>query len=218
MVAWLVWVDRRGSGARSGGIVTSGRRESRGRGWGVAVVVTCLAVAVAACSGGGATQASSTSAARAAQPAGSADAATGNGDSGGAGAANGKVVAEVCGLLAPAELKAQLGIDFPAGTAKDVSGSSATCEWEAQTGQSNALVSLTVEAFDPAQWAITKKLNGARPVPGLGDDAVFGFLDVLNVKKGDRDFTIEIVLMPAPSAAAMDSTKIELAKLVLPRL
>ncbi len=136
----------------------------------------------------------------------------------GGGTGGGKVVGDVCGLLTPEELKAQLGVDFPPGTAKDVSGSTATCDWEASAGQSSALVSLSVEAFDQSMWNITKKLNGARPVPGLGDDAVFGFLDVLNVKKGDRDFTIEVVIMPARPAATLDAAKIELAKLVLPRM
>ena len=130
----------------------------------------------------------------------------------------GKVVGDVCGLLRPEELKAQLGVDFPAGTEKQVSGSTATCDWEAQAGQSSALVSLSVEVFDAGMWDMTKKLQGARPVPGLGDDAVFGFLDILNVKEGSLDFAIEVVIMPAPSAATLVAAKIELAKLVLSRL
>ena len=137
---------------------------------------------------------------------------------GGGSTGGGKIVGDVCGLLKPEELKAQLGVDFPAGTEKQVSGSTATCDWEAQAGQSSALVSLSVEVFDAGMWDMTKKLQGARPVPGLGDDAVFGFLDILNVKKGSLDFAIEVVIMPAPSAATLDAAKIELAKLVLSRL
>ena len=45
-----------------------------------------------------------------------------------------------------------------------------------------------------------------------------GAPDPLNMKKGDRDFTIEVVIMPAPSANTLDAAKIELAKLVLSRL
>jgi hypothetical protein len=178
-------------------------------------VVACLAAVAVACSGGGSVQPGAS-----VQPGGSTEPGGGSaaGNAGGGNAGGGKVVGDVCGLLTPEELKAQLGVDFPPGTAKDVSGSTATCDWETQAGQSSALVSLSVEEFDSTMWDKTKKLNGARPVPGLGDDAVFGFLDSLNVEKGDLDFTIQMVMMPAPSAATLDAAKIELAKLVLSRL
>lgn len=172
-----------------------------------AFVTACGAGATPSGGGGGPTGGSSPTAGGGSSP------TAGGGPTGGS-----KVVGDVCGLLRPDELKAQLGVDFPAGTEKQVSGSTATCDWEAQAGQSSALVSLSVEVFDAGMWDMTKKLQGARPVPGLGDDAVFGFLDVLNVKKGGLDFTIEVVMMPAPSAATLDPAKIELAKLVLSRL
>ena len=177
---------------------------SGSRGPGRLLVIALAAALVAAC-GGGAT------------PAGGGPANGGATTPPGGGTGGGKVVGDVCGLLTPAELKARLGVDFPAGTEKQVSGSTATCDWEVQGGQSNAIVSLSVEKFEQSQWNIAKKLNGARPLSGLGDDAVFGFLDVLYVKKGDLDFTIEVVIMPAPSGS-LDAAKIELAKLVLSRL
>lgn len=169
---------------------------------------------VAACAGGATPAAGSPAGGGAAASVGSGGAAP----AGGGAPANGKVVGDVCSLLTPAELKAQLGVDFLAGTAKDVSGSTATCDWEVQGVQASALVSLMVEQFDQGQWNIAKKLTGARPQAGLGDDALFGFLDVLYVKKGDRDFTIEVVMSPALDPAALDTAKIELAKLVLSRM
>ncbi|MBA3876346.1 MAG: hypothetical protein C0498_05330 [Anaerolinea sp.] len=202
MVTWFAAMGRRGSRARSAGAMPGRTAGRPGRRALVAVLVGLALVAVA-CSGGGP-----------AQPGGSAQPGGGSGG----GNAGGKVVGDVCGLLTPEELKAQLGVDFPAGTVKFVSGSTATCDWETPVGQSSALVSLTVEAFDSTQWDMTKKRDSARPVPGLGDDAVFGFLDVLWVKKGDLDFTIQMVILPAPSAATLDAAKIELAKLVLSRL
>jgi hypothetical protein len=178
------------------------------------VLAIALATAlVAACSGSATPAGGSTAGAGATTPAGAgATAPTGGGSS-----INGKVVADVCSLLTPAEMKAQLGVDFPPGKVPEVSGSTATCEWQTPAGQSSALVSLSVEQFDQGQWNIAKKLNGARPQSGLGDDALFGFVDVLYVKKGDRDFTIQVVMMPAPSGS-LDEAKIELAKLVLSRL
>ncbi len=175
------------------------------------LAIALAAVLVAACGG------NATPAGGAPPPAGGgAPTQPGYGTAGG-GSGSGKVVGDVCSLLSPAELRAQLGVDFPPGTEKLVSGSTATCDWESSAGQSSAIVSLSVERFDQAQWNITKKLNGARPQSGLGDDAVFGFLDVLYVKKGNLDFTIEVVVMPAP-AGSLDAAKIQLAKLVLSRL
>jgi hypothetical protein len=187
----------------------SGRDEGRPAGWTLAVVVACLAAVAVACSGGGLAQPGGST-----QPGGGA----GGGSAAGSSSSSGKVVDNVCGLLTPEELKAQLGVVFPAGTEAQVSGSTATCDWEVQAGLSGAIVSLTVEAFRAAQWDMTKKGQGARPVPGLGDDAVFGFLDTLNVKKGSLDFTIEAVVTPARSADNLEAAKIELAKLVLSRL
>ena len=209
MVSWFAVTRRQGSRARSAGAAMPGRTAGRPTGGTFVVLVAGLALVAVACSAGAP-----------AQPGGSAGPGGGatGGNATGGNAGGGKVVGNVCGLLTPEELKAQLGVDFPPGTAKNVSGSTATCDWEAQAGQSSALVSLSVEAFDSTMWDMTKKLQGARPVPGLGDDAVFGFLDVLNVKKGDLDFTIQVVIMPAPSTGTLDAAKIELAKLVLSRL
>ena len=212
MVTWFAAMGRRGSRARGAGAAIPGRSEGRPRGWAL-VVVACLVAVAVACSGGGSAQPGGST-----EPGGgSGGGSSSGGSSSGGSSGGGKVVGNVCGLLTPEELKAQLGVDFPPGVAKDVSGSTATCDWEAQGGQSGALVSLSVEEFDSTQWNMMKKVNGARPVPGLGDDAVFGFLDVLYVKKGDLDFTIQVVIMPAPSGS-LDAAKIELAKLVLSRL
>lgn len=209
MVTWFAVTGLQGYRTRTVAAATPRRPGGRPRGWALAVVVACLAAVAVACSGGGTAQTGGST-----EPGGG----SGGGNAGGGNAGGGKVVGDVCGLLTPEDLKAQLGVDFPAGTAADVSGSTATCDWETQAGQSSALVSLSVEEFDSTMWDKTKKLDGARPVPGLGDDAVFGFLDTLNVKKGDLDFTIQMVVMPAPSAATLDAAKIELAKLVLSRL
>jgi len=178
-----------------------GRHEGRPGGRALVAVVAWLAAVTVACSGGGA-----------AQPGGSTEA---GGGSAAGNAGGGKVVGDVCGLLTTEELKGQLGVDFPPGIAKDVSGSTATCDWEAQAGQSSALVSLSLEEFDSTLWSKTKKL--ARPVPGLGDDAVFDSFDVLYVKRGNLDFTIQMVVA-GPSAANLDAVKLELARLVLSRL
>jgi hypothetical protein len=191
----------------------------------LAALAAILAAASIGCSGGGGIASAGAPGSAAGVAASAADAGGGNGSgaaaspTGIAGAPTaGKIVEDVCSLLSTPDLKSVLGIDFPAGSAKDVSGSTATCDWEVHTGTTDALVSLVVESFDQGQWDIAKKLDGSRTVPGLGDDAVLGFLDVLDVKKGDRDFTIEIVLMPAASAATLDDQKIQLARLVLGRL
>lgn len=186
------------------------------------VIVCALVVAlVAACGGGASPAATGSTGGGAATPAGGGAATPppggGSTPPGGGSSADGKVVGDVCGLLTPDELKTQLGVDFPQGTVKQVSGSTANCDWETSSGLSGALVSLTVEEFDEGQWKIAKKVEGARPQSGLGDDALFGFLDVLYVKKDNLDFTIQVVLMPAPTGS-LDNAKIELAKLVLSRL
>jgi hypothetical protein len=104
-----------------------------------------------------------------------------------------------CGLT-DEQVSSVMGVDMVA-----IEG---TCGWEAP-GLSGAVVEVYVSGGDAAMW------SGAdgEEVAGVGDEARFDFLDVLNFRIGDNFYYVQVLNMGGASAISSHDASVALAKL-----
>src|SRR5262245_13633477 len=109
---------------------------------------------------------------------------------------------DACSLLTEAEIEAALGKPGKGGVPPDVSGNSVGCDWDGEAETDAIGITLQVDRFDADLWAIETKAEGVEPMPGIGDEAVRGWITngLLLIRKGGYEIDLGVIAIFADDA------------------
>ena len=119
----------------------------------------------------------------------------------------------------PGRIQQALGKPVKAGVETDPSGNSVGCDWDGQVAGDAVAVTLQIDAFDAGLWSIETSAEGVESMPGVGDQAVRGWITngLLLIKTGDHEVDLGVISVYSDDAT-IKAAQDRLGKLVVSRL